>query len=348
MERHQDRPERASRHRAPNAEAAGNNPAALEAQLINEAIVNPTLTPLPTVSRWTEESTIFGGGMSSSERISLLSKRVAAMLRPEKERKQEEARQKSLAEQQEASAGWEGAQQGQDPAGAKMEEDTKPALQDAPSREATLAAPQADLHFSESASPQAEGSSTTPATPQTPVTQQSSASTSERPSWRERLERRRQAQGNAPGTSQTPSSANARSAPPTQEDLTEVMNLAARLSAVAPAPVAPGILSASSSQIASSTNDAILSDDSAPNESRSEDVQMEGTEEADLIENPVPVEREATAAPTSNQAEQEPQSGPSNNVPRVTIEIHGSTVDITDTGIDPTFLEALPDDMREE
>ncbi|KAJ2975624.1 hypothetical protein NUW54_g11701 [Trametes sanguinea] len=28
--------------------------------------------------------------------------------------------------------------------------------------------------------------------------------------------------------------------------------------------------------------------------------------------------------------------------------IHGNPVDITDTGIDPTFLEALPDDMREE
>ncbi|KAI0633753.1 hypothetical protein C8Q77DRAFT_809629 [Trametes polyzona] len=33
---------------------------------------------------------------------------------------------------------------------------------------------------------------------------------------------------------------------------------------------------------------------------------------------------------------------------RVTVMIHGSEVDITDTGIDPTFLEALPDDMREE
>ncbi|KAH0589501.1 hypothetical protein H2248_005243 [Termitomyces sp. 'cryptogamus'] len=33
---------------------------------------------------------------------------------------------------------------------------------------------------------------------------------------------------------------------------------------------------------------------------------------------------------------------------RVTVLIHGSPVDITDTGIDPTFLEALPDDMREE
>ncbi|RDX47077.1 hypothetical protein OH76DRAFT_1406241 [Lentinus brumalis] len=33
---------------------------------------------------------------------------------------------------------------------------------------------------------------------------------------------------------------------------------------------------------------------------------------------------------------------------RVTVMIHGNAVDITDTGIDPTFLEALPDDMREE
>jgi len=44
-------------------------------------------------------------------------------------------------------------------------------------------------------------------------------------------------------------------------------------------------------------------------------------------------------------------SGPadtSHATERVTVMIHGSLVDITDTGIDPTFLEALPDDMREE
>ncbi|KAJ9104930.1 hypothetical protein QFC19_003725 [Naganishia cerealis] len=34
--------------------------------------------------------------------------------------------------------------------------------------------------------------------------------------------------------------------------------------------------------------------------------------------------------------------------PRVTITIHGEEVDITETGIDPEFLEALPDDMRED
>uniref|UniRef100_V5ED17 UBA domain-containing protein n=1 Tax=Kalmanozyma brasiliensis (strain GHG001) TaxID=1365824 RepID=V5ED17_KALBG len=34
--------------------------------------------------------------------------------------------------------------------------------------------------------------------------------------------------------------------------------------------------------------------------------------------------------------------------PRATITINGEEIDITDTGIDPTFLEALPDDLREE
>ncbi|KAF8625408.1 hypothetical protein AX15_005373 [Amanita polypyramis BW_CC] len=45
-----------------------------------------------------------------------------------------------------------------------------------------------------------------------------------------------------------------------------------------------------------------------------------------------------------------PQAPSSQTAPaeRITVLIHGSAVDITDTGIDPTFLEALPDDMREE
>ena len=46
--------------------------------------------------------------------------------------------------------------------------------------------------------------------------------------------------------------------------------------------------------------------------------------------------------------ENEPEAGPSQAAERVTITIHGEEVDITDTGIDITFLEALPDDMREE
>ncbi|KAL0569802.1 E3 ubiquitin-protein ligase tom1 [Marasmius crinis-equi] len=63
----------------------------------------------------------------------------------------------------------------------------------------------------------------------------------------------------------------------------------------------------------------------------------------------------STSAPSSsNPAEESPlQAGSSEaaDAPtpaRVTVTIHGNEVDITDTGIDPTFLEALPDDMREE
>ncbi|KAG1839040.1 hypothetical protein DFJ58DRAFT_860626 [Suillus subalutaceus] len=42
--------------------------------------------------------------------------------------------------------------------------------------------------------------------------------------------------------------------------------------------------------------------------------------------------------------------GPSQPAPseRVIVMIHGNEVDITDMGIDPTFLDALPDDIREE
>lgn len=50
--------------------------------------------------------------------------------------------------------------------------------------------------------------------------------------------------------------------------------------------------------------------------------------------------------PTETAPIEEPEA--SAPVERVTIMIHGSPVDITETGIDPTFLEALPDDMREE
>lgn len=65
------------------------------------------------------------------------------------------------------------------------------------------------------------------------------------------------------------------------------------------------------------------------------------------------------APPTEGQAEETPQATGSSQetsdqaessraAERVTVMIHGSPVDITDTGIDPTFLEALPDEMREE
>ncbi|PLW29099.1 hypothetical protein PCASD_19760 [Puccinia coronata f. sp. avenae] len=65
------------------------------------------------------------------------------------------------------------------------------------------------------------------------------------------------------------------------------------------------------------------------------------------IESGVPQPESLTSqAPASSEStDAAPAAVPSQ---RVTIMINGAEVDITDTGIDPTFLEALPDEMREE
>ena len=60
-----------------------------------------------------------------------------------------------------------------------------------------------------------------------------------------------------------------------------------------------------------------------------------------------PPQSEEVNQPASEPAAPEPTEEPP-AAPRVTIQVHGNTVDITDTGIDPEFLEALPDEMREE
>ena len=58
---------------------------------------------------------------------------------------------------------------------------------------------------------------------------------------------------------------------------------------------------------------------------------------------------EDDGVPDPTAAQEGPgEPGPANRPERITVMIRGSPVDITDTGIDPTFLEALPDDMREE
>jgi len=80
----------------------------------------------------------------------------------------------------------------------------------------------------------------------------------------------------------------------------------------------------------------------------------------DVSEQPEAAPTEAAPEPavTASGDGTEPELAPadtvsaepsSSNAPeRVSVLINGSPVDITDTGIDPTFLEALPDDMREE
>ncbi|PBK91673.1 hypothetical protein ARMGADRAFT_968529 [Armillaria gallica] len=62
------------------------------------------------------------------------------------------------------------------------------------------------------------------------------------------------------------------------------------------------------------------------------------------------VESEPSSAPNpeSDTGPGDASSSQAEAPARVTVLINGNVVDITDTGIDPTFLEALPDDMREE
>ncbi|PWN48958.1 DUF913-domain-containing protein [Violaceomyces palustris] len=63
---------------------------------------------------------------------------------------------------------------------------------------------------------------------------------------------------------------------------------------------------------------------------------QEGIAELDRGESSVTAQPEAEAATRAESSA------------RVMITVNGEEIDITDTGIDPTFLEALPDDMREE
>ena len=74
------------------------------------------------------------------------------------------------------------------------------------------------------------------------------------------------------------------------------------------------------------------------------------TSTAEAVVVPTPIEEDQEAEPAREERGEAAAeaSGSGAAAARVTIEIHGETVDITDTGIDPTFLEALPDDMREE
>jgi E3 ubiquitin-protein ligase HUWE1 len=53
---------------------------------------------------------------------------------------------------------------------------------------------------------------------------------------------------------------------------------------------------------------------------------------------------EASASGTVDRS----AAGPSTTPERVTVTTQGNVVDVADTGIDPTFLEAFPDDTREE
>lgn len=309
-----------SRHRHVHQSDSRSNATTVEMQVVNEVLRSSAPSPSSTSDRWSDESAIFSGGLQASERISIIAKRVNAMLLPAKQRRDQEQREKDEKEK------------------AEREKEIQ-------EREKVQAAETAQDMANQQASSNQIGDAemSTPA-PENQASQETAPAPEGRIPWRERIERRRQAQAaqtaethvanNDHETVSVPEDstmAQAISAPgASRDELTEVLNLAARLSA----------------NDAATTATSTSASTSEPHTNLAEDEPM-GRQESTT--NPVG-ESTTTALGTVHPVEQqvEAQGGTSNAPQRITIQVHGNTVDITDTGIDPTFLEALPDDMREE
>ncbi|KAH7909328.1 hypothetical protein BJ138DRAFT_1181114 [Hygrophoropsis aurantiaca] len=94
---------------------------------------------------------------------------------------------------------------------------------------------------------------------------------------------------------------------------------------------------------------ATLEEALPPDAAMASDIEMTDAATAVSPSTDIPVSLETSGNSISEDvAPAEASSGSSQPVDRVTVMIHGSEVDITDMGIDPTFLDALPDDIREE
>lgn len=309
----------------------------IEMQIVNEALSSPSPNPYTTSDRWSDESAIFSGGLQAAERISSIAKRVNAALLPDKQRRDKEQREKD--EKEVAEREKEIREQ--------MAREAADAVQKAAEEQATLNNNSNDAEMPpQTTSSQNANDIAIPhdtvqdaAATQTPVN--TGAGNGERLSWRERIERRRQAQAaqtteasvamgsneGIPALGDSDASQSGSTQVGERDDLSEVLNLAARLSAVDH--VSPSAPLTTGAQQASQDVDEPMS-------------QVEGTEAVD--------DSGAATIGAADQGMQGAQAAAetSDQSQRITIQVHGNTVDITDTGIDPTFLEALPDDMREE
>lgn len=118
---------------------------------------------------------------------------------------------------------------------------------------------------------------------------------------------------------------------------------AAPSTATPPAPETAPIVPAATNDaetVPTEPADQVMADVSPGGESQ--DAEM-----ADGAETSEPQAANSSAVPSPQNAEPS-TSAPAPERERVIVMIHGSEVDITDTGVDPDFLAALPDDMREE
>lgn len=207
---------------------------ATESQLLSEAMNNPPLVLSSTVERWNEESAIFSGGMPASERVSLWVKWVHAKLQPDKvareEKEAEEARKQQEAEREAAEEvmeraaahlanapstsnyyGLDALSTAQSSEGASGAEGTRQSNDQAMEGVTSTSGGQPAA----SSRTQAQSASTTTTTTTTETGGSAATTTSgsgtsgeaNRPSWRERVQRRREAQAAAQGGQQIQSAA---------------------------------------------------------------------------------------------------------------------------------------------
>ena len=328
--------------RAPVPTAGGDDAASL-----NALLANPTISICTTSDRWNEEAATFNGGVSAAERLSTIARHLTRILLPTRIQKETPSTSTPapttqavvrdeveglMAASGASSAGAEPADPPQPAANAAVTDSDMPVASTAP----------AEL-------PQISIATPAPATPVAPVPVPFAASaapaggdtpsTSSRPSWRERVEQRRSnrpAQG-ASASAAIANQSESRDAGAEQSDATQPAAQSAATADIGGAATARA-LALQLAAVPQQSEDVSAAGEPQPTGTPAETT---GTDSAqDLVME--------TAQSTNDNPSAE--AGPSNAVavPRVTIQIHGNTVDITETGIDPTFLEALPDDMREE
>ncbi|KAH9963908.1 hypothetical protein BC827DRAFT_99895 [Russula dissimulans] len=113
-----------------------------------------------------------------------------------------------------------------------------------------------------------------------------------------------------------------------------------------PTPATPPAVNAESSSDAPVPDPPVTVDADADADADTE--MLDAAVESHSVNEQDAVDDDTGAPDTATPQEGSDEPGPASRLERITVMIRGSPVDITDTGIDPTFLEALPDEMREE
>ncbi|KAI8460869.1 hypothetical protein BY996DRAFT_6429551 [Phakopsora pachyrhizi] len=283
-----------------------------------DRVAGQTLMPLATLPRWSEEARVFHQTTSASENPTKIQRAVLALLVPRakkiaKEEVIEKDKQAKLAHEKRSIS-------------EQRTESSTTATENLPDDGALSATQGLDTENME----EAASSGLTLLPPELPDPNSDSTAT------RAPTEDSEMHDGTAEsGTAINESTMQDNGV---QDDVAEVMNLARQLAA--------RIGGSAEGQSDSSQTGSEAHSNSQSHVQAGTDNQTTPAVNPSLQQNSTD---DAPIAASSSNVEIVAEGTSSNAAPeRVTIMISGAEVDITDTGIDPTFLEALPDDMREE